>query len=101
MLGVGRADEEQGEEMWYSLIGKMEWRFLSLVQGVLLREYIKKRLSFGQCPKGGEGGFNRNPKVGSVLDTTLWDPPPQKCAKLVSHKIRVGGAPPLLKSVQN
>ena len=21
-------------------------------------------------------------------------PPPQKCAKLVSHKIRVGGAPP-------
>ena len=47
---MGRADEEQGEEMWNSLIGKMEWRFLSLVQGVLLREYIKKRLSFGQCP---------------------------------------------------
>ena len=34
--------------------------------------------------------------VGSVLVTTLMDPPPppQKCAKLVSHKIRVGGAPP-------
>ena len=42
---MGRADEEQGEEMWNSLIGKMEWRFLSLVQGVLLREYIKKPLN--------------------------------------------------------
>ena len=29
---------------------------------LLVREDIKKRLSFGQCPKG-EGGFNQNPKV--------------------------------------